>query len=58
LKKNNTIHSSFAFAGGVLMFTSKSGDNTTFYDYKFNTLKLSFNLPADSAHSIIDYRNG
>ncbi len=58
LVKNNTIHSSFAFAGEIIMFTSKSGDSTLFYDYKFVPITLSFNLPPNSCYSIIDYQKG
>lgn len=53
MAKDPKIHTTFNYIQDILIFTNKDSTQTTFYDYKFAALPLSFNLPPNSVFKIL-----
>jgi hypothetical protein len=58
LPKTPKIHASFAYSNDILIFTGSDSASTVFYDYDFNVVTQSFNLPPDSVYKIVQARKG
>lgn len=56
LQRNPKIHASFNYVQNILIFTNSDSTQTTFYDYDFIALPLSFNLPPNSVFKILEPR--
>lgn len=48
ITKDPVIHAKLTYANDILIFTNSNSNQSVFYDYNFNRLNLSLNLPPNN----------